>query len=84
MKQLCLCKNDDSETYHLFECIKNTNSCNFTSNKDSKCNHVERDDTSCISTCQDEKNMRLEIAKLANQNKQICGICVSTLYKNQI
>ncbi len=84
MKQLCLCKNDNSETYHLYDCIKRIDSCNFTTNKQSKCNHIERNNPSCISTCQDEKNMRLKIAELANQGKQICGICVSTLYKNQI
>ena len=85
MAKLCLCRNKDSETYHLYECKVNLEGkCNFTPNKNSNCNHAKRDDTECLSTCQNENDMRIEIAKLANQGQQICGICVATLYKNQI
>ena len=85
MTRLCLCKNTNNETYHLFECHKTLEGCSFSSNKNSNCNHLERDkNTTCSVRCEDEETMRIKIAKLANQGQQICGICVATLYKNQI
>ena len=85
MIKLCLCKNDMNDTYHLYKCkTKIDGGCAFTSNKHSNCNQVMRSEANCISKCKNENDMRVEIAKLANQGKQICGICVATLYKNLV
>lgn len=82
MKQLCLCCNEDSTTYHIYECKTIINECNFTNNKNAKCNHIERLKPTCLVTCKSEDDMRIKIAEFANKGKEICGICVSTLYKN--
>ena len=82
MTKLCLCCNEDSSTYHIYECKTIINDCNFTDNKYAKCNHIERLKPDCLLTCEDEDDMRIKIAELVNDGEQICGVCVATLYKN--
>ena len=77
----CLCKNN-SDTYHLFECKKMVDKCDFKS-KTSICKKEElNDEYECIFKCENIEEVRQKLAVLAKEN-QICGICVSTLYKNQ-
>ena len=81
----CLTKLKDSETYHIYECKKTYNECNHTNDKKSKCGSVEFQYTreiEDIEKCKTETEMRTKIAELANQGTQICGRCVSHLYKN--
>ncbi|RLA77627.1 MAG: hypothetical protein DRG78_16985 [Epsilonproteobacteria bacterium] len=82
MAELCLCCNEDATTYHIYECNKTINDCNLTNAKNAKCNHMERLKPTCLVSCKNENDMRIKVAELANNGKEICGICVSTLYKN--
>jgi hypothetical protein len=85
MSELCLCRDTDTITYHIYKCKQNISSCRFTSNIKSECGHIDKPiNPYCLKVCKDINTMRLEIAKYANNDKQICGQCVSTIYKNKI
>jgi len=81
----CLCKNNDDNTYHLFECKKESDGC-YLKSKKSFCKKETLSNSykyECKFTCKDIKEARTKIAELANKGEQICGVCVSTLYKNE-
>jgi len=84
-EKYCLCKNKIDGTYHLFKCNYINNVCSLKSKK-SICQKEEleysKNKYECIYTCGDIKEVRLKLAELANDGYQICGICVSRLYKN--
>ena len=80
----CLCKNKENDTYHLFECKKEGDDNCYLKNKTSFCKKetLITSEYECKFTCKDIEQARVKIAELANKGKQICGVCVSTLYKN--
>ena len=92
----CLCKNiknedsDTCDTYHLFECKEIDRSCEL-KRIISICKKEKLDVNGyeyifiCenVVMCKNIEEARLKLAELANKGYQICGICVSTLYKNE-
>ena len=82
----CLCKNKEDKTYHLFECEKKSDDSCSLKNKTSFCNKKTLSKYSseyeCKFACKNIKDTRIKIAELANKGEQICGLCVSHLYKN--
>ena len=82
----CLCKNKVDETLHLFECKETINGCVLKSRL-SICKKEKLENLSsnyeCIVRCENIEETRLKLAELANDGYQICGICVSRLYKNE-
>ena len=71
----CLCKNEGSDTYHLFEC-KNMGCDHLSICKKERLNNGYE----CIFECKNIEEVREKLAELENKGYQICGICVSTLY----
>jgi len=85
----CLCKEKEEEneinTYHIFEeCEKSLYNKCYTPETESVCGMLEDNNLDCLLklTCRDRQLMRTKIAELANEGNNICGVCVSHLYKN--
>ncbi len=82
MRKLSLCRGKDGVTHHLFEGqLDASGECQKTDSH-SICNKEDRDNNVCLKECLSEPDMRIRAAELANANEQICGICVSSMYKN--
>ena len=84
-KYYCLCKDKNEEygTYHLFECQREgivLDICKKDEN--SFCEKLLSKKISCKFECLTLEGARIKIAELANTGENICGICVSMLYKN--
>ncbi len=83
MRTLSLCRGADRQTFHLFEVeTDETGGCRHIHDR-SICRKEDKDHNECLKTCKPEDRMRLALAELANQGEQICGICVSSLYRNR-
>ncbi len=82
MRTLSLCRGKDGITYHLFEGkLEDNEECRGTGPW-AICRKEDRENNTCLKECRPENEMRSRVADLANQGEQICGICVSSMYKN--
>ncbi len=83
MRMFSLCKGQDGATYHLFEGVVDQDGVCRKTSTHSICRKEDRENNICLDQCLVIKEMRLRVARLANAGEQICGICVSTMYRNQ-
>jgi hypothetical protein len=83
-KKFCLCKNKDDDTYHIFLCEEVYGTCRIKTPKCSRCREYElyNNDYECKFECKGINEARELIADIANNEVDICGNCVATLYKN--
>ncbi len=79
----CICKNSESEVYHLFVCKLNllTKKCYFVNTQSICKEYILSSDHNCVIDCMSAKEAREECAILANKGEHLCPDCVSILYK---
>jgi hypothetical protein len=80
--EFVLCKYEKTGTYHIFPARRVTlDSCNRAIDKPCCGASLVVQELQCKSECLTRKQVRTLCAEMANNSKNICGICVATFYK---
>jgi len=79
----CICKNPESDKYHIFKCKINllTRKCYFIDTTSICKEFILSSDHECFIDCMSLEEAREECALMANNGEKICPNCVSLLYK---
>lgn len=79
-KLFALCKDKNTDEYHIFETRKNADICTAKS-KTSICGAAEvKDQGNCVSVCVNAKAIKIKAAEIGNQ---VCGNCMKIIFKTE-